>query len=93
MMVNYGHGDARDEPDPLHEEAADEIERLRRDSAALKQWWDLNPSLFQHRIAAAEAREAKLRELVERARQIIPDCYVTWHDAAIKAVAQENSRG
>jgi hypothetical protein len=29
MMVNRGHGDVSDEPDPLHEAAADEIERLQ----------------------------------------------------------------
>jgi hypothetical protein len=44
MMVNYGHGDVRDEPDPLHEEAAAEIERLRdelkveREIVANLQW-------------------------------------------------------
>ncbi len=35
MMVNYGHGDVRDEPDPLHEEAAKEIERLQADNVLL----------------------------------------------------------
>lgn len=33
MLVNHGHGDVRDEPDPLHEEAAAEIERLERELA------------------------------------------------------------
>jgi hypothetical protein len=33
MLVNYGHGDVRDEPDPLHEEAANTIERLERELA------------------------------------------------------------
>lgn len=28
MMMNYGNGDVRDEPDPLHEEAADAIDEL-----------------------------------------------------------------
>jgi hypothetical protein len=28
MMVNYGHGSVGDEPDPLHEKAADVIEEL-----------------------------------------------------------------
>jgi hypothetical protein len=36
MLVNYGHGDVRDEPDPLHEAAADEIERLDRELEALE---------------------------------------------------------
>jgi hypothetical protein len=34
MMVNRGHGDVSDEPDPLHEAAADEIERLDRELEA-----------------------------------------------------------
>lgn len=33
-MVNYGNGDVRDEPDPLHEAAAAEIEQLRAENAA-----------------------------------------------------------
>lgn len=33
MMVYRGHGDVRDEPDPLHEESADTIERLERELA------------------------------------------------------------
>lgn len=28
MMVNYGHGNVGDEPDPLHEEATEVIDRL-----------------------------------------------------------------
>jgi hypothetical protein len=36
MMVNRGHGDVSDEPDPLHEAAADEIERLDRELEALE---------------------------------------------------------
>jgi hypothetical protein len=36
MMVNYGHGDARDEPDPLHEEAAKWIEQLEAENAQLE---------------------------------------------------------
>jgi hypothetical protein len=36
MMVNRGHGDVSDEPDPLHEAAADEIERLDRELDALE---------------------------------------------------------
>ena len=34
MMVDYGNGDVRDEPDPLHEAAADEIDRLWAENAA-----------------------------------------------------------
>ncbi len=34
MMVNYGNGDVRDEPDPLVEEARAEILRLRAELAA-----------------------------------------------------------
>lgn len=33
MLVNHGNGDVRDEPDPLHEEAAAHIERLERELA------------------------------------------------------------
>jgi UDP-N-acetylglucosamine:LPS N-acetylglucosamine transferase len=36
MLVNRGHGDVSDEPDPLHEAAADEIERLDRELEALE---------------------------------------------------------
>jgi hypothetical protein len=36
-LVNHGHGDVRDEPDPLHEEAADTIERLERDLAVQRE--------------------------------------------------------
>jgi UDP-N-acetylglucosamine:LPS N-acetylglucosamine transferase len=36
MLVNRGHGDVSDEPDPLHEAAADEIERLDRELDALE---------------------------------------------------------
>lgn len=34
MMIDHGNGDVRDEPDPLHEAAAAEIDRLRAENVA-----------------------------------------------------------
>lgn len=39
-----------------------ENERLKLDYAALKQWWDTNPSLAQRRAEQAEAERDRLRE-------------------------------
>jgi hypothetical protein len=37
-------------------------EGLRRDYEALKKWWDMNPSLFQHRLAELEAALEDLQQ-------------------------------
>lgn len=40
-------------------------------------------------LAAAKAENLRLRGLVERARHIIPDFYMKWHDAARVAVSAD----
>lgn len=46
-----------------------ELATLKRDHAAMKEWWDLNPSLFQHRIDAAEQERDRLNAELEQARR------------------------
>jgi len=42
-----------------------ERDEAQRNYEALRQWWDLNPSLIEHRLAAAEADAARMREALE----------------------------
>jgi hypothetical protein len=60
MLVNRGHGDVSDEPDPLHEAAADEIERLDRELEAREKTIEL-----------LELDNKRLRSLLRRARQAL----------------------
>lgn len=47
-------------------------EAAERDAAALKEWWNLNPSLLQHRITAAESTVAGLRRALEEVQAMNP---------------------
>lgn len=62
MMVNHGNGDVRDEPDPLHEEAADYIEELEKMCAD-------NASVFNADYAAAERKIITLSADARRVRE------------------------
>lgn len=64
MMVNYGHGDVRDEPDPLHEAAANEIERLRTALHDLAMIFASRPDIY----ALTGFAE---RPVIERARKLV----------------------
>jgi hypothetical protein len=82
MMVNRGHGDVSDEPDPLHEAAADEIERLDRELEArektierLRQELEvlrlIYPEGTADKITFLELDNKRLRTLLRRARQAL----------------------
>jgi hypothetical protein len=62
MMVNRGHGDVSDEPDPLHEAAADEIERLDRELEAREK-------TIERLRQELRAENERLREALERVHQ------------------------
>ncbi|MGX9983912.1 hypothetical protein [Methylobacterium fujisawaense] len=49
--------------------AQKERDEARRDHDALAEWWKMNPSLIQHRIAAAEAEAAQLRARLHEAEK------------------------
>jgi hypothetical protein len=82
MLVNRGHGDVSDEPDPLHEAAADEIERLDRELEArektierLRQELEvlrlIYPEGTADKITFLELDNKRLRTLLRRARQAL----------------------
>jgi hypothetical protein len=68
VFVNYGNGDVRDEPDELHEAAADALERIARERDEARE----RASTFYADVEAysnrAEAADARIIEL-ESARK------------------------